>query len=295
MAIWRRRARAGTRLLVGLLLTLPALAEQSDITFVVAGKTSNYRQQAYGQLKALNYHFFAEIFLQPDGRVKQASLSGPAGGAEAAPLLDGGYALEHHGGRYVTEAELEAAYPDGQYRFDYEAASIGRVSQVVKLSNPNPGGSGLPPAPRIFLEQAGRPVNPDAIAPDLDLRVSWSEFAAGGADPAGIMDDLLFVIMADCDGVRRAHSGRPFENTPYLTFADTSYVIPATKLRPENAYQLSVEHAVLDTSREHGVIGFATFATTTFLDLKTTGTAAAGESCSRLRKPFDAGQTDFSN
>ena len=107
------------------------------------------------------------------------------------------------------------------------------------------------------------------------------------------MDDLLFVIMADCNGVRRAHSGRPYENTPYLTYADTDFVIPAEKLLPGSAYQLSVEHAVLDTSSEHGVIGFATFATTTFLDLQTTGTAVPGEACPRLRKPFDAGQTDF--
>jgi hypothetical protein len=107
------------------------------------------------------------------------------------------------------------------------------------------------------------------------------------------LDDLLFVIMADCEGVRRAHSGRPFENTPYLTYADSYFDIQAEKLLPENAYQLSVEHAVLDTSTEHGVVGFATFATTTFLDLVTTGTAAAGQACPELRKPFDAGQTDF--
>ena len=104
------------------------------------------------------------------------------------------------------------------------------------------------------------------------------------------MDDLLFVIMADCDGLRRAHSGRPYENTPYLTYADKSFVIKARQLVPENVYQLSVEHAVLDTSMQHEVVAFATFASTTFLDIRTTGKAEPGTACHAIRKQFDAGQ-----
>jgi hypothetical protein len=268
-------------------------ASQTDITFVVAGKTSNHRQQADGRVNALNYHFFAEIFLQEGGRVTDATMLAPNYGATPAPLGDSGYALEYHGGRYASEAELEQAYPDGEYVFEYTAPSTGHVTQSVTLKNPKPTGSGLPAAPRIMLAQGGKSVAPDAIDPAVDLRVSWSEFTEGGADPARIMDDLLFVIMADCQGERRAHSGRPFENTPYLTYADSHFDIAAELLVPASAYQLSVEHAVLDTSSEHGVIGFATFASTTFLDLRTTGNAVAGESCDTLRKPFDAGQTDF--
>jgi hypothetical protein len=40
-------------------------------------------------------------------------------------------------------------------------------------------------------------------------------------------------------------------------------------MQPGSAYQMSVEHAILNTSLEHAVPAFATFATTTFLDLKT--------------------------
>jgi hypothetical protein len=150
--------------------------------------------------------------------------------------------------------------------------------------------SGLPAAPRIFLSQQGKTVLPGSIDPKRDLLVTWSDFSSGSADPLGIMDDLLFVIMGDCDGVRRAHSGRPYENTPYLTYADQSFVIKAEQLLPENVYQLSVEHAVLDTSKEHDVVAFATFATTTFLDIRTTGQAQPGKACHAIRKKFDAGQ-----
>ena len=193
----------------------------------------------------------------------------------------------------LSRPELEANYPDGAYVFQYTAPDIGSVSQAVTLSNPRAGGSALPVAPRIFLSQNGTSVAADGIDPGADLRVTWSEFGEGSADPLEIMDDLLFVIMADCDGVRRAHSGRPFENTPYLTYADTEFVIGADKLLPENVYQLSVEFAVLDTSFEHGVPAFATFATTTFLEIHTTGTAPPGQACREVRKGFDAGQSDL--
>jgi hypothetical protein len=265
-------------------------AAQTDITFVVAGKTSNHRQQVDGTVAVLNYHFFAEIFLQEGGRVDPATLLTPLSEGVEEPFTDGGYALEYHGGRYRTEAELERNYPDGDYVFLYTSPSTGAVSQSVRLDNPVVDGSGLPAAPIIKIAQEGRSVHPEQVDPGLDLHVSWSEFSTGGADPLGIMDDLLFVIMGDCDGVRRAHSGRPYENTPYLTYAHTHFVIEAERLKPENVYQLSVEHAVLDTSREHGVVGFATFATTTFLDIRTTGEAAPGEACTEIRKNFDAGQ-----
>jgi hypothetical protein len=278
---------------LGLTLAAHSVAEQADITFLVAGKTSNHRQQADGSTAVLNYHFFAEIFLKEGGVVAPASLLTPLSAGQAVAFTDSGYALEVHGGRYKTEQELEAAYPDGNYAFNYTSPSTGAVSQPVHLANPNAGGSGLPAAPRIKLSQNGKSVNPDAIDPDVDLRVSWSQFTAGSADPLAIMDDLLFVIMGDCDGVRRAHSGRPFENTPYLTYADTHFDIQAEQLLPENVYQLSVEHAVLDTTREHEVTAFATFATTTFLDIKTTGTAPAGKACLKICKPFDAGQKDL--
>lgn len=273
-------------------LALPALAlpQQRDITFIVAGKTSNHRQQFDGAVEALNYHFFAEIFRQPDGIVSPASISPPL---TASPIdfSDSGYALEMHGGRYRSEQDLEANYPDGDYIFHFTAPSIGSVSQTVVMTNHRVSGSGLPAAPQISLSQAGQSAAPERINPALDLVVKWSEFSEGRRDPLGIMDDLLFVIMANCEGERIAHSGRPFEGTPYLTYADTSFVIRADTMQPEHAYQLSVEHAILNTSLEHGVPAFATFATTTFLDLKTTGTASEGASCPYVLKHFDAGQT----
>ncbi|MCH2346154.1 MAG: hypothetical protein MK299_01950, partial [Pseudomonadales bacterium] len=97
---------------------MPAAANQAprlqtDITFVVAGKTGNFRQSAGGTVSALNYHFFAEIFIQDNGRIKQAALLAPDNLSEAIAFSDSGYALEMHGGRYPDDSELAHHYPDG--------------------------------------------------------------------------------------------------------------------------------------------------------------------------------------
>jgi hypothetical protein len=84
-----------------------------------------------------------------------------------------------------------------------------------------------------------------------------------------------------------------FENTPYLDYVATEFIIPAEQLLPENAYQLSVEHAILDTTITEGVPGFATFATTTFLDIMTLGSATGEAACPEILKNFDAGQTNL--
>ncbi|MEC7369775.1 MAG: hypothetical protein VX709_10870 [Pseudomonadota bacterium] len=266
---------------------------QTDITFIVAGKTANFRQFDDGKVAALNYHFFAEIFVQTNGVINQAGLLTPGRPADAIAFTDSGYALEMHGGRYATESELENHYPDGHYIFRYDTPSTGAVEQIIALTNSSSNSSRIPDAPQIILSQAGERVLPHMIQADMALQVSWSEFKQGDQDPLGIVNDLVFVIMGDCHGKRRSHSGRPFENMPYLDYAATQFIIPAEHLMPENAYQLSVEHAIVDTTIMDGVPGFATFATTTFLDIMTLGGANEATACTEILQNFDAGQTDL--
>ena len=87
------------------------------------------------------------------------------------------------------------------------------------------------------------------------------------------------------------HSGRPFEGTPFLSFTETEYRIPAEKLAPGEPHQLFIEHAIVDTSRQNEVVGLVTYAATTFLDFNTTGTAS-GSPCPDVMPRMDGGQTD---
>ena len=100
------------------------------------------------------------------------------------------------------------------------------------------------------------------------LTVTWSDFSQGRADDNGILDDLIFVILQDAKGNRIAHSGRPFENRPYLTYADLEFVIDGKIFESGRSYTLSVEHALLDDTRTFaGVPAMTTRAVTTKLEL----------------------------
>ncbi len=61
-------------LAVSLVSLLTACTQQSDITFFVLVKSSNYAQDSTGQLTLLNYHFFSEIFLTDSGSIEAAEL-----------------------------------------------------------------------------------------------------------------------------------------------------------------------------------------------------------------------------
>ncbi|MGI9203093.1 MAG: VOC family protein, partial [Woeseiaceae bacterium] len=121
----------------------------------------------------------------------------------------------------------------------------------------------LPSPPQISVQQGGKE-QCAIVAPGVNAVVRWSDFTEGRADPNDILDDLIFVILTDADGNRVAHSGRPFEDRPYLDFASENFVIDGDLLLPEQTYTLSVEHALLDdTTRLDTVPAFTTRAVTT--------------------------------
>lgn len=266
------------------------IASPADhVSFLVMGKTTNHRQSASGELALLNYHFFAEIFVREGGEVRDATLSFPNG--EVQPFVDLGYVQEVHGGRYQEEADLDRLYPNGAYRFRFTVGDETPVERRLRIRGTGEGRTRIPSPPRITLIQGGRAVPPEGIDPNEDLTVSFSAFASGRPDPNGIVDDLIFVVLGDCRGERTVHSGRPFEDAPFLTYRTKSYVIPSSKLRPGEPHQLSVEHATVDTSEKGGLVGLVTYASTTFLDFRTSG-EAVGDPCPAVMPRIDQGQTD---
>lgn len=259
------------------------------VSFLVMGKTTNHRESSSGELKLLNYHFFAEIFPRNEGEVTGATLSFPSG--DGQPFEDLGYVLEVHGERVDDEKALDELYPNGDYRMSFSTPSGTEQGLVLRMRGTGEGTSRIPPPARITLFQNGIPVSPEAVDPSRDLTVRWSPFTSGRSDPNGILDDLIFVVLGNCHGDRTVHSGRPFEGTPFLTYRTEEYVLPKEKLVPGEPHQISVEHAVVDTSREDGIVGLVTFAATTFLDFRTTG-VASGPPCPAVMPKIDAGQTD---
>ena len=64
----------------------------------------------------------------------------------------------------------------------------------------------------------------------------------------------------------------PFEKNGYLSFEASSYLIPANGLEPGQKYEMYVEHAIFtDTQIDHGIPGFATLASSTYMSFNTLG------------------------
>ena len=277
-------------LAVGLAALATVLASPRDhVSFLVMGKTTNHRQSVSGELALLNYHFFAEIFVRDGGEVREASLAFPNG--ELEPFEDLGFVQEVHGGRYDEESELDRHYPNGAYRFRFTTGDGVRLDRTLRVRGTGEGRTRIPKPPKITLLQSGRNVSPDAVDPNADLTVSFSPFESGQADPNGVVDDLIFVVLGDCRGEKTVHSGRPFEGKPFLTYRTTDFVFSRTELRPGEPHQMFVEHATVDTSEQDGIVGLVTYASTTFLDFETQG-EAKGNPCPPVMPKMDAGQTD---
>jgi hypothetical protein len=284
-------------LIVFLLSHLPVHAinagesRQKDVRFVVLGKTANYRQSAFATHKLLNYHFFAEIFLKEKGSVRNAALIVP--GVKQNLIFKGDKSvLEVHGGRYRSEAELNQAFPDGEYIFSYRLSDNTLLNETVRIKNDS-GNSRIPDAITIFLSQAGKPIKAKQIDAKQELRVTWSVFNTGDADLNGIVYDLVFVVAGNCHGKKIGHSGGPFGEGDFLTFASTGYIIPASKLYPGEDFQIFVEHAEMDSSMYREIPEIATYATTSFLDIRTQGDREPRrKKCPSVMPAMDGGQTD---
>lgn len=240
-------------------------AQTDDVTFFVIGKHANYQQLPSGKRTPVDYSFFSEIFLTSEGNAQDAMLTFPTGETirftdmrNAAGGRRDNILLYSGPDRFTRIEDLQHRYPDGVYKVSF-ATSGGNVDKE-QLSFDN---RGLPEPPHIIVG-----ANCEKLVPGQDTTITWAAFIQGRADSNGILDDLVFVILTDAAGKRVAHSGRPFEGKPYLTYRDTSFTIDGAVIEPDSTYTLSVEHAILDdTTRLGGVPAFTTRAVTTKLEI----------------------------
>ncbi len=284
-------------LLVLLFFTVTACAQEAginstDTQFLVVGKTANFRQHQGKTSEMINYHFFAEIFVNEGGHVTSGSLNNSS--IDQMDFADHPSVLETHGGRYSTEADLDVLYPDGEYLFTYTETGDNTLNIPVVLSKKDDGQTRIPAAPVISLRQNGNDITDGMIDPDQDLHISWTPFTEGGSDENGFVDDLVFAVVGNCKGEKISHSGVPFGGGAHLTYANNDVTISKDLFHPGEVYQVSVEHAVMDTNYVGNVPTIATYASTSFLDFNTSGDNVSGLDCTPLPVQMDKGQTDRS-
>ncbi len=258
--------------------------------YVVLGKSINHRQHPDGELVLLNTVFFGEIFRTKNGTVTNGYLAGP-GEASSNLKFSKGDVLFLAGERQFTIEDLTKNFPDTTYYFNFDTPD-GSVRDLPVTFTRDKGEIRNPGPISIYLHQNGERANPNAIDPKLDLLVSWSEFDKGAADPNGLIDDMIYVIMGNCWGEKIVHSGPAFNDGPNLTYREKEFIIPKEHLQPGQPFQLEVEHSEMDTDEYANIEIIVTYAASTFLDIKTTGTNTQIPDCPEVPFAMDGGQTD---
>ena len=249
--------------------SVAATVQGQDLSFVAGIKGSRYDQSQDGNLTLTRCFFFTEIFLTEGGRATVASMRRRGSTDEPWKFEQEGDVLTFAGGYSPNLEALDEAFPGEDYVLDITTGGGVQQSRLISFAQAQ-GESRLPEPVTIRLIQDGVRGETDQIDPQKALTVNWSEFSHGRSDPNGIVDDLIFVILTNSDNEQAAHSGRPFTGAPYLTYDNQAFEIPSENLEPGASYTLVVEHArVLNTNAEHAVPVFASYATATYLTIRT--------------------------
>ncbi|MEM7284507.1 MAG: hypothetical protein AAF438_23155, partial [Pseudomonadota bacterium] len=232
----------------------------------------------------------AEVFKTESGTVTNASLSGPGAAAEGFKFPEGDILFLAGPRQYSIEA-LTENFPDSTYYFSFDTPD-GDIDRMPVSFERDQGELRNPGPIEVSLSQLGLPIEPDLINPDEDLTVSWTPFSKGSADPKGIIDDMIYVMMGNCMGIETVHSGHAISNLDALTYQAESFTIPAGKLFPGQPFQLEIEHSNMDTNEWQDIEQIITYAATTFLDIHTLGTDSQNTNCPEQPYAMDGGQTD---
>ena len=195
------------------------------------------------------------------------------------------------GKRQISIDKLSENYPDATYYFNFDTPD-GNVRDLPATFTRDAGEVRNPGPIRLTLHQGGKLADPQAISPDLDLIVKWSDFEKGSEDPRGIAEDMIYVIMGNCQGNETVHSGHAISDAHALTYVADEFVVPADDLLPGQPFQLEVEHSNMDTDVQQGIEVIVTYAATTFLDFRTTGEDTLELFCPDVPYAMDGGQTD---
>ncbi len=265
-----------------LLFFVTAIAEENtsvadDVLFLVLGKMSIYLQSETGEHTLRDHHFVAEIMPKENGEVLGGSLTSRNDPTLNLPFNPEGRQFLAHGARVMNAGELHEKHPDGTYYFSYDTPNGSIKNQPLTIKRRETTDI-MPKPATLSLSQNGQAVSPKMINPKHDLKIHWTPMRGNMKVNGSELADLVFVLAFDCFGNNIAHSGRPFNGKPYLTYKDRSYIIPAENLTPGMKYNLIVEQATADVERYNDVPGISTYATLTFLNGKTTG-MTAGDKC----------------
>jgi len=288
--VFNRRSSVAGKVLLLVLFAGVSFAQEQHGDYVVLGKSINTRQSQDGDLALLNTVFFAEIFATEGGVVTNGYLSGPGDASEGLRFPAGDIQFLA-ADRQFSIAALTEHFPDTTYFFNFDTPD-GNVRNLPATFRRDAGEARNPGPIKVTLFQNGEIANPQRIDSNTDLVVRWSPFSKGAADPRGIAEDMIYVIMGDCMGNETVHSGHAISDAHALTYVADQFIVSADHLFPGQPFQLEVEHSNMDTDVQQNIEVIVTYAATTFLDIRTIGDDGQNRSCPAHPFAMDGGQTD---
>lgn len=270
--------------------TAEDMSPQDDVSFYVMVKSANYAQGPDDSLTFLNNHMFSEIFFNEGKDIKGATLIRDEEPDTVMPYSRRDHDYYFEGGHFDSVAELDAAFPNGDYTFNIELNDR-TVNTTMNIEGPM-GQTDIPAPITITFHQDGAKVPSSEVDATKQLTIKWTDYSNGRNDPKGIVDDMIFVVMADCYGERITHTGLPFSGQDYTKWNSTEVIVEAEFLKTGHPYSIFVEFPhVVDSNITNGVPGFTSFATATYMDLVTLGPDTS-TTCPADKIPMDTGQTD---
>jgi hypothetical protein len=234
-----------------------------DVTQLLVAKGIGYQQSGSSAptLVSQPYLFMANVNESSElsNTISGANLLLPGGSSQSLAPGQGKFKLK---GAYISEAGLNADFPDGTYTFTVHAIHDGQRTVPIQLT-----GDGYPNAPQILNFGAAQGVDPTT-----PFTVSWNSFAGGIAT-----DYVSFQVM---DGNGNTVVGTPGLGQPgALTgLSPASFTIPANTLNTNTAYTCQVIFAhiaqVNTTAYGQGVPAYAAYFAQIKVPLATVAPAA---------------------
>ena len=246
-------------------------AQADDVRFTLLEKGATHEMDEAGELHLVRIEFVSETILTEGGAIVDGTVKHAGSAAPIFELEPSDSFFNRYAGSYVDFAALDKAHPNTGYVVNIR----GRNSNIkdITLTFGGPEGKEQYPDPiRITLLQENEETGITQVDPDKDLRLVWSGFSKGAADPRGLLDDLIFALVSDCHGNSVSRSGIPFIMPEYLTFRADGHVVPADRLQPGLRHEVTVIHVNgVDTGQVGATIAMASYNATTKMQFRTTG------------------------
>jgi hypothetical protein len=251
-----------------------------DVSYFNVAKNSHYIQTSTSapvlrSESESQAEISSTLKLAPGGAIKSVALQPPGGGATSTLTLSNG--LYRWAKTFSNRSQMDLAFTNGGFRLLMDTVHNGSPNGSLFLS-----GDSYPAAPSISNYTATQSVN------------SAEPFTLALTIPGGTAAEFVRVRVKDGSQIIRSSPELPTDAAALNGLA-TTFVIPSNTLTPGKRYDVEIHrYFITRTSNAYiGAIGHAGYASTTHLELLTTGGALTEPKLHLIQRIGDQTELQF--